>query len=302
VEEIAFQLNIANAVWGQKELPYLPEYLDVLARDYGAGIQLSDFRGNPRGAVAAINGWVSDETEGLIQNVVSDLSPDTALVLANAIYFNADWNSRFDEEATYEEPFHLLDGGQESVPMMHQTAHFSYAEGTSYQAIELPYRNRGVAMVILLPREGQFRDVEERSTGEWVQDVVGGFSEHEVILTMPKFRLEPPALSLKEALSGMGMRLAFADNADFFGIIEPGSAQPICIGDVLHKAFIDVNERRTEAAATTIVEMVPVSEQVTVDTPPPPIVMKVDRPFMFFIRDINTNAIVFVGRLMKAAP
>jgi serpin B len=298
VEEVAFQLNIANAAWGQQGCPFLPEYLDLLALNYGAGVRLVDFGGNPAAAVDAINRWVSEETEGRIRNIVEELEEDTGLVLANAIYFNAKWDRPFDEDRTHDETFHLLDGGEEQIPVMHRTADYRYTEGDGYQAIQLLYLNREVAMVVVLPREGRFREIEERLTGEWVQDVVGGFHEHEVILSMPKFRLEPPPFSLKETLSAMGMPGAFLRGADFFGIIERQPGLAIYIGEVLHQACIDVNEQRTEAAAAVVVEVV---VEVQVSTPPPPIVMKIDRPFIFFIRDIETGAILFVGRVMNPA-
>jgi len=298
VEEVAFQLHIANAVWGQQGYPFLPEYLDVLALNYGAGIQLADFKENAGAAADAINHWVSEETEGRIRDIVGDLSRDTGLVLTNAIYFNAKWDLPFQEADTYEGPFHLLDDRQEWVPLMHQRDHFRYTEGDGYQAIQLPYLNREVAMVILLPREGRFREIEEGLTGEWVRGIVGRFRQHEVILTMPKFRIEPPLLSLKETLSAIGMPSAFSRSADFFGIIEREPDLHISIGEVLHKAFIDVEEQRTEAAADTVVIMT-VAVELIVEPTPTPIVMKIDRPFIFFIRDIETDTILFVGRVMN---
>ena len=184
--------------------------------------------------------------------------------------------------------------------MMHRTHQFHYTEGLGYQAIQLPYLNREVAMVILLPREGRFREIEERLSGEWVQRVVQGFGLHEVILTMPKFRFETLATSLKGILSAMGMADAFSRDADFFGMIEPGSALEVFIGDVAQKAFIDVSEQRTEAAAASVVIMTVVVE-AGAPTPPPPVVMKIDRPFVFLIRDIKTGTILFVGRVMNPA-
>jgi serpin B len=297
-KEVAFELSIANAVWGQKGYPFLAEYLDVLVQDYGSRIQPVDFKEAADAAVNAINRWVSEETKGRIQGIVRDLPKDTKLVLANAIYFNAKWHLPFEEERTYEEPFHLLDGREERVPMMHQKNHFRYSEGDGYQAIELPYLNRGVAMVILLPAASQFREIEERLTDEWMQDVLRGLHEYEVILTMPKFRIETPTLKLKETLSAMGMPIAFSHSADFFGIIERKPNLYINIGDVVHKAFIDVNEQRTEAAAVTIVA---VEISKSIEKEPPPVVMKIDRPFIFFIRDIKTGVILFVGREMNPA-
>jgi len=301
VEQVAFQLNIANAVWGQTGYPFLPAYLDSLALNYGAGIRLVDFEENAPAAVKAINRWISEETEGRIRDVVRDLPETTRLVLSNAVYFNAQWDQPFDQDRTRDEPFHLLGGGQENVPLMHQQDEFGYTEGDGYQAIQLPYLNRQMAMVVLLPAEGRFREIEEWLAGNWVQEVVSGFAEHEVILTMPKFRFETPVLSLKETLRTMGMPDAFSpDDADFSDITEPHSGPSLYIEDVLHKAFIDVNERRTEAAAATVVKAPPGMTREEL-TKPPPIVMKIDRPFVFLIRDIETNTILFVGRVMNPA-
>jgi serpin B len=296
--DVAFELHAANAVWGQKGLPYKPEYLAVLAQNYGSGVQLADFKGNPGAAVAEINRWVSQETENRIPEIVSSLSPDTGLVLVNAIYFNAKWALPFKESDTYEEPFHLLDGQQKSVPMMHQHSSFWYAAGDGYQAVELPYLNRTVAMVILLPEDGRFREIEQRLTGEWVSDVVGNLGDQDVILTMPKFTYAPE-LPLTQILPEMGMPDAFSTNADFSGILDREKYW-VYIKEVLHKSFIDVNEQKTEAAAATKVEIQVVEKGIEVGGPSP-IMMRVDRPFVFVIHDIKTNTILFVGRVMNPA-
>lgn len=292
-EEVAFELHIANAVWGQEGYAFLPEYLDVLAQHYGAGIRLIDFAQDPTGAVDAVNGWVNQETRGRISRILVSISTGAKLVLANAVYFIAEWDLPFDEEETEEEAFYLLGGGEEEVLMMHQTESFRYTDGNGYQAIELPYLGREVAMVVLLPEAGRFHDIEDRLGGEWVEDVLGAFSRQEVILSMPKFRFETPVIPLKDTLSGMGMPNAFSDGADFSGMT---GAPELKIGRVLHKAFIEVDEQRTEAAASTVIEMLEVA--IAENEEPPPIVMKIDRPFIFFIRDIKTGTILFVGRVM----
>lgn len=296
---VAFELHNANAVWGQRGLPYRAEYLAVLAQNYDVGMQLADLKGNPDAAVAAINRWAKEETAGRIPEIVKKLQPDAGLVLANAIYFNARWALPFEARDTYDEPFHLLDGEQTPVPMMHQRDRFRYTAGDGYQAVELPYLNRTVAMVILLPADGRFREVEQRLAGAWVQEVVEKLGQQDVILTMPKFTYEPET-PLGKILRDMGMPDAFdSDAADFSGIVERTPAHWLYIGDVRQKCFIDVNEQRTEAAAVTIIEM-PVGAAPAKE-PPPPIVMKIDRPFIFVIHDIETGAILFVGRVMNPA-
>ncbi len=148
------RLDIANALWGQAGYTFLREYLDLLALNYGAGVRVVDFQAGAPAAADAINQWVSRETEGRIRDILGpdSLGSDTVLVLVDAIYFDADWNLPFDEARTRDEPFHLLDGGEEWVPLMYQQSYFSYTEGDGYQAIQLLYENRNLAMVILLPR------------------------------------------------------------------------------------------------------------------------------------------------------
>jgi serpin B len=300
VEKSGFELNIANAVWGQAGYSFLPEYLDLLALNYGAGVRLVDFQADPLAAVDAINQWVSEETEGRIRDILDRLGRDTILVLANAIYFDAAWALPFDEADTRDEPFYLLDGEEEKVPLMHQRSDFSYTEGDGYQAIQLPYENGNVAMVILLPREGRFREIEERLTGGWVQSVVSGFSAHDVILTMPKFSFETPVLNLAATLEAMGMPDAFSKrDADFSAVAQLQPDEVIYISQVLHKAFIEVDEKATEAAAAVVVEVeIEVGLVIGAPTVPPPIIMNIRRPFIFLIRDIKTNTILFVGRVV----
>lgn len=299
VEQVAFELHIANAIWGQAGYPFLPEYLDLLALNYGAGIRLADFRTNAPAAVVAINQWVSEQTNGRIRDIVDSLGKDTSLVLANTVYFNAAWAVPFDEEDTKDEPFHLLDGKYEIVAMMHQRDDFRYTEGRGYQAIQLPYTNRKVGMVILLPGAGQLQEMEERLAGDWVQSVVASFSEQEVVLSMPKFGFETPVLNFVNTLSAMGMPDAVSPaSADFSGITQPDSGPSLYISRVLHKAFINVDDQRTEAAAATIIKMPPGMVRGT-PTEPPPIIMRIDRPFIFLIRDIETDTILFIGRVMN---
>ena len=302
-EEVAFELHAANSVWGQAGYTFRPEYLDLLALNYGAGIRLVDFQKDAEAAVKAINKWVSEDTEGRIRDILDQLGDKTRLVLANAIYFNAQWALPFDEADTEDEPFYLLDGEEEQVPLMHQRDDFLYTEGDGYQAIELPYHYDEVAMVILLPQEGRFREIEERLAGDWVQSVVFGFGKHDVILTMPKFGFETPVIELKETLEAMGMPDAFSSvSADFSAIAELQSLEVLFISRVLHKAFVDVDEEGTEAAAATVVILeLTICEMIGEPTEPPPIIMRIDRPFVFFIRDIRTDAILFVGRVMNPA-
>jgi serpin B len=289
-DDEGFRLNIANTTWGQEDYVFLSEYLDTLALNYGAGMQLVDFVGDPEGARVAINDWVSDQTEGRIkdlipQGVIDDL---TRLVLTNAIYFNAAWAEPFEEGQTQDGPFHLLDGGQVTVPTMHHTASYGYAAGDGYQAVELPYDGRELSMVILLPAEGEFESFEGSLDAGHVDAILNNLTYQEIALTMPKFEIES-GFSLVEALAEMGMPVAFSMNADFSGM---DGTRELYIGEVLHKSFIAVDEAGTEAAAATAVEM-----QLK-GAPMDPVTVTVDRPFIFFIRDTETGTVLFIGRVV----
>jgi serpin B len=286
-----FRLNIVNAIWGQKDYTFLSDFLDVLAENYGAGLRILDFINETEQSRLAINQWVSDQTEGRIEDLIPQGAIDalTRLVLTNAIYFNAAWECPFDEDFTADGPFYLLDGGQVSVPMMQQTESFGYTDGEGYQAVELQYDGNELSMVIFLPEAGQFEAFEEGLQAQQVSDIISGLQPTLVDLTMPKFEFDSE-FSLKDTLSGMGMPVAFSAAADFSGMT---GTPDLCISAVLHKAFVSVNEAGTEAAAATAVI---VGESAM---PGQPVEVTVDRPFIFLIRDIETGAILFVGRVMN---
>ncbi len=285
-----FRLNIVNAIWGQKDYEFLDEFLDVLAENYGAGLRLVDFINETEKSRVTINDWVSDQTEGRIEDLIPPgvITILTRLVLTNAIYFNAAWEYPFEEDATYNGPFYLLDGSEVTVPLMTQTESFGYAEGDGYQAVELPYDGRELSMVILLPEEGQFETFEGSLDAALVDAIIDGLESQEVALTMPKFEFES-GFGLKDTLSAMGMPIAFTDAADFSGMTGGRDLQ---IAEVIHKAFVSVDEAGTEAAAATAVIM-----QLTA-MPEEPVEVTVDHPFIFLIRDIETGTILFVGRVI----
>ena len=285
-----FRLNVVNAIWGQQGYDFLPDFLDALAENYGAGLRVLDFASAPEQARATINQWVGEQTEGRIEDLIPQgaLSALTRLVLTNAIYFNAAWANPFAAAQTQHGPFHLLDGSEVSVPLMRQTEDLGYAEGEAYQAVELPYDGRELSMVILLPREGQFDPFESALDAGRVDGIVKGLTYRQVALAMPRFEFASD-FSLKETLAALGMPDAFSDDADFSGMT---GQRELFIGDVIHKAFVSVDEAGTEAAAATAV-MVEVSA-----LPEQPVEVTVDRPFIFLIRDLETGAILFVGRVV----
>ncbi len=290
-----FQLNIASAIWGQQGHKFLQEFLDTLAQNYGAGLMLLDFAHDPEAARKTINDWVSEQTEGRIQELLPRGVIDflTRLVLTNAIYFKAAWAEPFKKELTSDGTFHLLDGSGVTVPMMHQTTDLGYAEGEGYQAVEIPYEGRKLAMVILLPAEGRFEAFERSLNAERLQSILRGMTYREVELTLPRFQVES-GFRLAETLKAMGMRTAFnPEEADFSGM---DGTRNLYIGDVLHKAFVSVDEEGTEAAAATAV----VIKETAM--PRPPVKVTVDRPFIFLIRDLPTGTVLFLGRVLNPAP
>ena len=286
-----FRLNIVNAIWGQKDYEFLSEFLDLLAENYGAGLRVLDFVSAPEESRITINNWVSDQTEGRIEDLIPQglINALTRLVLTNAIYFNAAWQYPFEEDMTEDGPFYLLDGGEVTVPMMRQTELFGYAEGDGYQAVELPYDGGELSMIILLPQTGQFETFEDSLDAQQVDEIIGRLEHRQVTLAMPRFEFES-SFGLREALVAMGMPVAFSGDADFSGMT---GNRDLFIAEVIHKAFVSVDEAGTEAAAATAVVM-PTS------MPPDEIIeVTVNRPFVFLIHDIETGAILFIGRVVN---
>ena len=290
-DEEGFRLNIVNAIWGQKDYEFLSEFLDVLAENYGAGLRILDFVTETEKSRLTINDWVSDQTEGRIEDLIPPgaIGALTRLVLTNAIYFNAAWEYPFDEDMTADGPFYLLDGGQVIVPMMKQTESFGYTEGEEYQAVELQYDGGELSMVILLPVSGNFEAFEEGLQAQQVSDIIIGLQPTEVTLTIPQFEFDSD-FSLKDTLAEMGMPIAFSSAADFSGMT---GNRELFISDVVHKAFVAVDEAGTEAAAATAVIM-----ELTA-VPEPAVEVTLNRPFIFLIRDIETGAVLFVGRVLN---
>jgi serpin B len=239
-----------------------------------------------------INQWVADQTEDKIKDLIPQgtLDENTRLVLTNAIYFNAAWANPFHEESTVDGQFHLLNGGESSARLMQQSESFGYYQGDNFQAVELPYDGNELSMVIILPDLDQFTAFESGINSQQVDDIVSNLKRQQVNLSMPKFKIESK-FSLKTELSNMGMPDAFY-NADFSGM---DGKRDLEIGDVVHKAFVSVDEAGTEAAAATGVVM-----QLT-SVPLDPVKVTVDHPYIFFIRDIKTGAVLFIGRVMDPA-
>lgn len=293
-DETPLQLNVVNAVWAEQTYPFLQSFLDTIALNYGAGIRLTDFINQYEAARKEINGWVSDQTQDKIKDLLPPgvLSPDTRMALVNAIYFKADWLAPFDAESTYEAPFHLLDGSEVSVPTMNQDTFLPYASGDGWQAIELAYQGQTAAMAIIVPDAGRFEEIESSLDYGTAADILTSLQPTSVALALPKFQFEGE-FGLNDQLIALGMKDAFDPNAaNFSGMTERND---LYISAVIHKAFVAVDEKGTEAAAATAVIMDLAS------APMPGVTLTVDRPFIFFIRDIPTGQILFIGRVLNPA-
>ena len=295
-----FELSIANSLWGQDGFAFKQSFLEELARSYGAGMRLVDFvdATNRETARQAINGWVEDETNDRIKDIVPQgaLTDMTRLVLANAIYFKADWTYQFSKEATQDRPFNLADGSAVDVSTMYRSnMQLQYADLEGYQVVELPYKGTEVSMLVLLPDEGELEALEDSINSRTLSDTIERLESRTVSVTMPKFEFTSD-VALKEHLQALGMEAPFDFvQANFSGIADPATAQ-LYIQDALHKAFVKVDEEGTEAAAATVVIV------GTTSMPTDVVDLVVDRPFLFLIRDGETGATLFVGRVMDPRP
>ena len=295
-----FRLNIANAVWGQYGYGFLPDFLDVLAENYGAGMRPLDFAGAPEESRARINDWVAEETEDKVKDLLppGTIDPLTRLVLTNAIYFNASWHWPFDLRQTKMRPFHLEGGGSVDVPMMTETSKdfYGYTRGDGYQAVDVPYSYGEMSMTVLLPDEGDLGALEDSLNAELLDQIMDDVEIDYITLTMPLFEFESE-FSLGKTLAGMGMPDAFDERADFSGMT---GSKDLLISQIVHKAFVSVDERGTEAVASTAV----VGKLVALGSGPrkDPIQVTVNRPFIFLIRDNATGTVLFVGRVMNPDP
>ncbi|MDP2873407.1 MAG: serpin family protein, partial [Bacillota bacterium] len=286
-----FRLNLTNAIWGQQDYRWVPAFLDTLAENYGAGIRLVDYMKDSEKCRVTINDWVSKQTEGRIKDLIAKgmIDQATRLVLTNAIYFNAAWQYPFDKDATADGAWRLLDGGKVTVPMMALTENYGYAAGDGYQAVELPYDGGELSMVIVLPDGGRFDEFEGQLDAALLGEILDQIGWERLSLTMPKWKFESE-FSLGDILAGMGMPIAFSGAADFSGMT---GSRDLAISEVVHKAFVAVDEAGTEAAAATAVIMRETA------MPADPRVVSIDRPFVFLIRDIETGAVLFVGRVVN---
>jgi serpin B len=287
------RLLVANGYWVQNAYPLRKEYTDIMRNTFGAESKNLDFITAPEESRRTINTWISDRTERMIENILPPgvITSATRLVLANTVYFEAKWDLPFVSRVTVDGYFHLLDGSTVTVPMMHQRSldFHRYTDTSDWQAAELPYCDKSMVMLIILPRPGRFEVVERSLSAEMLSSLDDSLRGANLDITFPKFKFTSPSLSLRRILSDLGMKTAFAGKADFSGIT---SNRELVLDDVFHKASVTVDEEGTIAAAATVGTMLggtPMSG---------PIAFTVDRPFIFIIRDHNTRMVLFIGRMV----
>lgn len=288
-----YKLNIANRLWGQKGYTFNPDFIKLTEEVYGAGLKDVDFQNATDEARRTINAWVEEATQDKIKELLKPgiLVKDTRLVLTNAIYFKAAWFSPFFEKDTKDGDFHLVGGGTVKAKLMAKYEKLAYGKEDDMEFAVLPYDRHELSMVVLLPKTADaIADLEKNLTAGNLDKWIKQAKVHEVDLKLPKFKMTSE-FKLKPALSALGMSIAFSDRADFSGIT---TREGLMISEVVHKAFVDVNEKGTEAAAATAVIMAPTAVQIL-----PRATFHVNRPFVFVLRDNQSGSILFLGRVMN---
>jgi len=286
-------LEIADGLFLQQGLPFEPAFLSGAQQRFGAAPETVDFAGNPTGALDAINGWVSERTRGLVPRILDSLPDELALALANAVYLDADWEHPFRGRATRPGVFHKAVGNT-TVDFMHQAESLRYTAGPGYKAVALPYRSSTLSLLVVLPVHQRLASLQHHLNGRGLARIARRLSKRAVILSLPRFHLDPE-VDLTGTLKKLGMPTAFSEAADFSRIT---TAVPLKIAFVEHATDFTVDEKGTVAAAATVVGLIPTSA-----TRPPVDAVKfnANRPFLFFLRDGRTGAILFAGRLTDPA-
>ena len=289
-----YQLTVTNALWAQQGYTFLDAFLQLLKTDYGAGLNQVDFKGATEAARLTINRWVEQKTQDKIKDLLQPgtLAPSTRLVLTNAIYFKGDWQTQFDKAHTRDEDFYPSQTQTKKVAFMHREDGLNYFDGGTFQLLELPYKNKELSLIVLLPKDRSGLPALEQSltasnTQQWLSQVV---QRDKVIVALPKFK-STQQFELGGTLGAMGMAQAFSGSADFSGMT---GKRDFAISEVIHKAYIDVNEEGTEAAAATAVGFRALAMRGPVEQPP---VFRADHPFIFLIRDNRSSSILFMGRM-----
>jgi serpin B len=282
------EFRVVNATWGQRGFTFEPAYLDVLAEQYGAGMRTADFQREAETLREQINAWVEGQTQERIKDLLPERSVtgDTRLVLVNALYFKGAWAAPFEPSLTRSANFNLLGGDDKEVQMMERQLTLPRMRGDGFHALALPYVGSSFRMLLIVPDEGSFEEIDARLSAHFLDTVRQDLKNNEVVLKLPRFQVETD-IPLPDVMSALGMTDAFSERADLSGI---STQEHLMITGAQHKAFIAVDEKGTEAAAATGIGV------GTVSLPP---TFAVDRPFLFVIEDMETKSVLFLGRLME---
>jgi serpin B len=296
------ELRIANSLWAEQSFTFKDDFLNLVKEHYKSEINKADFKNNSVLAAQAINAWVEQKTNSRIKDLVSPgvLNDLTRLVLVNAIYFKGKWQDEFKKDATQSQQFYTNATDSTPVELMYKKGDFKYAEDDLCQILEIPYKGNDLSMLIFLPQaKDGLSSLENVFSYEYLTLFQLQMPSREINVYLPKFKLEQ-SFSLNDNLKKMGMLLAFDNkSADFSGMADLIPGQPLYISDVIHKAFVEVNEEGTEAAAATAVD---VATTTAYQTSSPKTVFRADHPFIFLIKDNKTGAILFLGRYVKPEP
>ncbi len=283
-------IHSANALWIQKGYEISSDYLKSVENYYGGRANNLDFRDDAEGSLKEINSWVSEQTNGMIKSVLSELKPEVKLILTNAIHFKGEWVEKFDKASTEESDFTLDNKTKTKVQMMQQTARFNYMENNDLQVLEMPYVGEEVSIMLLLPKEKSLQKLDSilsiKNISEWSSQL----TEQEVHILIPKFKIETN-YPMTDDLKSMGMPLAFSNQADFSKMTV--NSKKLKIDQVIHKAVIDLDEKGTEAAATTTALMMWGSAALGIEKPIP--IFRADHPFIFSIKHKENGSILFMG-------
>jgi serpin B len=291
-------VRIANRLFGEKSYAFEQAYLDRAKAAFGAPIEGIDFRGAAEAGRQHINAWIAGETENRIKDLLPPRAVDreTRLVLTNAVYFKGDWAAPFEKDRTFDAPFHPTPGATKKVPTMHAQTHFAYAATDGVKLLDMPYQGGELSMLLVLP-DADVDALEQRLTPALLDTWTGALKFTQVDVALPRFEIDPAASTpLADTLKALGMPLAFERfKADLTGIANPKSPEDrLYISAVFHKAFVKLDEKGTEAAAASAVVATREGAAARPEMPPE---FHADRPFLFFLRDLKTNLVLFMGRV-----
>ena len=278
----------ANALWGRRGGSFHAAYLDLLKNKFAAELRQADF--GDRTADDEITRWVARQTQNKIADLQIKTTKDMRLVLVNAVYFKADWSAPFRPKATHDEDFHLNDKERVKTPMMHgEQMHYRYFDHAKFEMLELPYKG-DASMLVLLPKKIGVAELDPVLTADNLTEWLAKLHDQAAIVTLPKFELRQD-FELVKTLTALGIKQAFAPSADFSGMLPPGE---FFVGDAIHATYVKLDEQGTEAAAATILKDKAPAEVKDRNVP---IDFRVNRPFVFIIRDNLTGSILFLGRV-----